>query len=200
MAKKSKTRQSAALAPAAATAKKSAAKPTGTKKVGAKKGPGVKKVASVKKGVGVKKVGAKKGAAGGKKRAATHLRLPVPIARARKLSGDLYQSASLAIWSEAIERAPEHERATLIQLQDAICDAADLLRLARATNPKHLRLFCVACFDRGELPTTTPRFVAAASAEDALEIWRAAFKGETGAGKPQARLVPELTETPGMLE
>jgi hypothetical protein len=187
MAKKSKTRQGAAKVPApkkAATAKK--------------------RGVSVKKSLGVKKIlGAKKGAAGGKKRA-THLKLPLPIARARKLSGDLYQSASLAIWSDAIERAPEPERATLIQLQDAICDAADLLKLAKATNPKNLRLFWVARFDRDNLPTapptTPPRFIAAASEEEALEIWRATFKDEQGPGSPRARLVPELGEAPGLLE
>ena len=92
----------------------------------------------------------------------THLALALPLARARKLAGDLYESAGLALWSEAIEKAPEPERATLIQLQDAICDAADLLKLAKATNPKHLHLYLVACFDRDDLPTTQPSFVTAA--------------------------------------
>ena len=147
-----------------------------------------------------KPVGVKKKAVGGKKRAATHLALPLPLARARKLSGDLYKSAGLALWAEAIEEAPEPERATLIQLQDAICDAADLLKLAKATNPKHLHLYLVACFDREDLPTTPPRFVTATSEEEALEIWRAAFKGSYGRRKPRARLVPGLGETPGLLD
>lgn len=146
-----------------------------------------------------KSAGGKKKAASGRKRAVTHLALALPLARARKLSGDLYESAGLALWAEAIERAPEPERTTLIQLQDAICDAADLLKLAKATNPKHLHLYLVACFDRDDLPTTPLRFVTATSEEEALEIWRAAFKGTYGRRNPLARLVPELGETPGLL-
>jgi hypothetical protein len=135
----------------------------------------------------------------GKKRSATHLALPLPLARARKLAGDLYESAGLALWAEAIEKAPEPERATLIQLQDAICEAADLLKSAKATNPKHLHVYLVACFDRDDLPITPPSFVTAASDEEALKIWRAAFKGTYGRRKPKARLVPALGETPGLL-
>ncbi len=135
----------------------------------------------------------------GKKRSATHLALALPLARARKLAGDLYESAGLALWAEAIEKAPEPERATLIQLQDAICEAADLLKLAKATNPKHLHVYLVACFDRDDLPITPPSFVTAASDEEALKIWRAAFKGTYGRRKPKARLVPALGETPGLL-
>jgi hypothetical protein len=147
-----------------------------------------------------KKSASAKKAAGGGKRVAGRIALTAPLAKARKLSGDLYQSAALSIWAAAIEAAPEPERAVLIQLQDAICDAADLLRDARATNPKHLQLYWVACFDRDGLPATPPHFVAAASEEEALDIWRTAFKGEYGRRKPKARLVPKLGETPGLLE
>ena len=163
-----------------------------------KRAPKKKAPASLKR-LAPKPDGGKKKAAGGKKRTATHLALPLPLARARKLSGDLYESAGLALWAEAIEKAPEPERVTLIQLQDAICEAADLLKLAKATNPKHLHLYLVACFDRDDLPITPPSFVTAASEVEALEIWRVAFKGTYGRRKPRARLVPALGETPGLL-
>jgi hypothetical protein len=166
-------------------------------------GAAEKKRAPKKAPASVKKRAAKpdggKTKAVGKKRTATHLALPLPLARARKLSGDLYESAGLALWAEAIEKAPEPERATLIQLQDAICEAADLLKLAKATNPRHLHLYLVACFDRDDLPITPPSFITAASEVEALEIWRAAFKGTYGRRKPRARLVPALGETPGLL-
>ena len=78
------------------------------------------------------------------KRVAARLNLPLPLARARKLSGDLYQAAGLSLWAEAIDAAAPETREELIQLQDAICDAGDLLKEAKATNPKHLALFMVA--------------------------------------------------------
>jgi hypothetical protein len=175
MAKKSKINQLAASEP------------------GAPKKPPAKKRAP-------KPAGVKKKAAGGKKRVATHLALALSLAKARKLAGDLYESAGLAFWAEAIEKAPAPERATLTQLQDAICDAADLLKLAKSTNPRHLHIYLVACFDREDLPTTPPRFVTAKSEEEALEIWRAAFKGSYGRRKPRARLVPGLGETPSLMD
>jgi hypothetical protein len=148
-----------------------------------------------------KSAGVKKKAAGGKKRrVATHLALALPLARARKLAGDLYESAGLALWAEAIEKAPAPERAMLTQLQDAICDAADLLKLAKSTNPKHLHLYLVACFDREDLPITPPRFVTATSEEEALAIWRAAFKGSYGRRKPRALMVPGLGEAPSLMD
>ena len=117
-------------------------------------GAAAKKRAPKKATASVKKPGSV-----GKKRPATHLALALPLAKARKLSGDLYEAAGLALWAEAIEKAQEPERATLIQLQDAICDAADLLKLAKATNPKHLHLYLVACFDRDDLPITPEKLL-----------------------------------------
>ncbi len=202
MAKKEKTRRSrpargalvegAAKGREGASARKRtamvASKTTGAARA-AKKYTGPKKIANAKKIAGAKK-----------KRVAGRIALTAPLAKARKLSGDLYQSAALSIWAAAIEAAAEPERAVLIQLQDAICDAADLLRDARATNPKHLQLYWVACFDRDGLPATPPRFITATGEDEALEIFRAAFKSEIGRRKPRARLVPKLAETPGLLE
>jgi hypothetical protein len=180
-----------------------------------KKGTAAKKATAARKGTAAKKktgalaaksaggARAAKKASGGAKRSSGNrplgrTALTAPLARARKLSGDLYQAAGLAIWAEAVEAAPEPERAVLMQLQDAICDAADLLRDARATNPKHLRLYWVACFDREGLPATPPRFITAADEDEALQIFRAAFKGEFGRRKPRAQLVPALAEKPAL--
>ncbi|MCI4677276.1 hypothetical protein K9U39_19340 [Rhodoblastus acidophilus] len=133
-----------------------------------------------------------------KQRWASSLSLTMPLSRARKLAGDLYEAASLALWAEAIDGAAETKKADLVRLQDSICDAADFLREARATNPRHLQLFLVACFDRDGLPTTEPRFVTAASEAEAIAIWREAFKGEFGRKRPQARPAPALAAAPGL--
>lgn len=135
-----------------------------------------------------------------KKRASSQLSLTMPLARARKIAGDLYEAAGLAMWADAIETAAEPKKADLIQFQDSICDAADFLRQAKATNPKHLRLFLVACLDRHGLPSTPPKFVTAASEEEALAIWREAFKGEYGRRRPHAWPAPELASAPGLHE
>ncbi len=135
-----------------------------------------------------------------KKPAAGALSLTLPLARARKLAGDLYQAAGHGIWAEALDKATSESREQLIHLQDAICDAGDILREAKAGNPKHLGLYMVACYDRDGLPATPPRFVTAASADKALEIWKAAFAGEYGRRKPRAEKVPERGEAPGLHE
>jgi cytochrome c553 len=135
-----------------------------------------------------------------KKRASSALSLTMPLARARKLAGDLYEAAGLAFWAEAIETAGPPRKKALVHLQDSVCEAADFLRAAKATNPKHLQLFCVACHDRDGLPTTMPRFVTAASEEEALAIWRKAFKGEYGHQRPRARPVPALAAAPELHE
>ena len=132
--------------------------------------------------------------AGGSKKGTSRLALPLPLARARKLAGDLYQAAGLAFWAEAIEAAPEPERDVLIQLQETVCDVADLLREAKATNPKHLKLYWVACLDREGLPATPPHFVTASDEEEAQALFRAAFKGEIGRRKPRAQIVPNQAE------
>ena len=132
----------------------------------------------------------------GKKRAAGKLALSLPLSRARKLAGDLYQSAGLAFWAEAIEKSPPAERETLIQLQDSICDVADLLKEARAANPRRLHLYWVASFDREGVPASKPRFVTASSEAEALELFRSKFKDEVGRRKPRAQLVPDLAEEP----
>lgn len=162
----------------------------GAKKAAAKKSVGKKSV--------VKKGGSKKAAA--KKRSAGGLNLFLPLAKARKLAGDLYEAAGLALWTEAIASAEEPKKSGLVQLQDSICDAADFLREAKASNPRHLRLFWVACLDRHGLPSTTPRFVTAATEEEALAIWREAFKGEYGRRRPHAWPVPALASAPGVHE
>jgi hypothetical protein len=133
-----------------------------------------------------------------KKRASSRLSLTMPLARARKLAGDLYEAAGLAMWANEIEPAAEPKKSDLIQLQDSICEAADFLREAKATNPKHLQLFWVACLDRHGLPSTTPRFITAATEEDALAIWREAFKGEYGRRRPHAWPAPALAAAPGL--
>lgn len=184
MAKKSKISKIAAGAPAPK-------KPGATKR-------GLKKAAAVKKATRPeKKPRAEK--AVGKKRASS-LSLTLPLARARKLAGDLYEAAGLALWTEAVEAAAEPKRSELVQLQDSICDAADFLREAKASNPRHLQLFWVACLDRGGLPATAPRFVTATDEEAALAIWREAFKGEYGRRRPHAWPVPTLAAAPGLHE
>jgi hypothetical protein len=188
MAKKSKIRnlQLSRSAPEekSASAKKRAAKGASAKKK-AKNPAAAKPVALAP---------AKKTA--GKKRVAGQLALTLPLARARKLAGDLYQSAGLAFWAEAIDRAQEPERDVLIHLQDAVCDVADLLKEARSTNPRHLRLYWVASFDRDGVPATPPRFITAGDEDEALKIFGTAFKGEVGRRKPRAKLVPLLAEQP----
>jgi len=133
-----------------------------------------------------------------KKRVAGKLTLTLPLARARKLAGDLYQAAGLRWWTEAVEAAEPEAREELIALQDAVCDAGDLLKQARQSNPKHLHLFMVACFERDGLPGTPPQFVTAGSEDEAIEIWKAAFKGEFGRRKPRAQKIPERGEKPGL--
>jgi hypothetical protein len=135
-----------------------------------------------------------------KKRGSSVLGLPLPLARARKLAGDLYEAAGLALWAEAIESADESKRSALVHLQDSVCEAADFLRKAKATNPRHLQLYCVACRGSDGLPTTEPRFVTAASEKEALAIWRDAFKGEYGRRRPRADLIPALAAAPGLHE
>jgi hypothetical protein len=137
---------------------------------------------------------------GPKKRASSVLGLTMPLARARKLAGDLYEAAGLALWTEAIETAEEPKKSGLAHLQDSVCEAADFLREAKATNPKRLHLYCVACLDRDGLPTTEPRFITAASEKEALAIWRKAFKGAYGRRRPRARLVPALAAAAGLHE
>jgi hypothetical protein len=56
----------------------------------------------------------------------------------------------------------------------------------------------VACFDRDGLPATPPRFITAAGEDEALQIFRAAFKGEFGRRKPRAQRVPALAEKPAL--
>jgi hypothetical protein len=205
MAKKNKVRRlRIALTAPAKTRGTNAKKATAAKKgATAKKATAAKKKTAALTAKSARGARASKKAAGGAKdspgkRPAGRISLTAPLSRARKLSGDLYQSAGLALWAEAVEAAPEPDRSVLIQLQDAICDAADLLRDARATNPKHLRLYWVACFDREGLPATPPRFITAADEDEALKIFRAAFKGEFGRRKPRAHLVPALAEKPAL--
>ena len=133
-----------------------------------------------------------------KKRGSSVLGLTMPLARARKLAGDLYEAAGLALWAEAIKSADEPKRSALVHLQDSVCEAADFLRKAKATNPKHLHLYCVACRGRDGLPTTEPRFVTAASEKEALAIWRKAFTGEFGRRRPRAHVIPALAAAPGL--
>ena len=135
-----------------------------------------------------------KKAAGGKKRAPGQLALFLPLSKARKLAGDLYQSASLAFWAEAIEKSSPAEREILVKLQDSVCDVADLLKEARSANPRRLHLYWVAFFDRDRLPASPPRFVTAASEAEALELFKAEFRDEIGRRKPRAQLVPHLAE------
>ena len=174
------------------------AKKTKTSKSAAR--PARKKPQAAKKRQAPKKQGAAKKREAPKKRGSSVLGLTLPLARARKLAGDLYEAAGLALWAEAIESAEEAKRSALIHLQDSVCEAADFLREAKATNPKHLHLYWVACLDLDGLPTTNPRFVTAASEKEALAIWRMAFKGEYGRRRPRAQLVPALAAAPGMHE
>ena len=183
MARKSKT------SPAKADA---AAEPTAVKAASARSAPAKGRAA---KGGSEKKAAAKKAAV--KKRAASRLSLSLPLARARKLAGDLYEAAGLALWAEAIETAAEPNKTELVALQESICEAADFLRDAKAANPRHLQLFWVACLDRSGLPSTTPHFVTAASEEDALAICRDRFKKEFGRRRPHAFPVPPLADAPG---
>ena len=175
MAKKSKTQASSSsrATPKTAPASKSArAKKTVAPAVAGSAGKSAKK------------------AAGAKKRAA--LALDLPLARARKLAGDLYQSAGLAIWAAAIESSGEAARAELLALQDAICDAADLFKAARATNPRHLALFLVACYDGEGLAVTPPRFVTAASAERRWKSGARPSRAPSAAASPARIQVPPL--------
>ena len=133
-----------------------------------------------------------------KKRVAGQLTLTLPLARARKLAGDLYEVAGLRLWADAIEAATPGTREDLIHLQDAICDAGDLLKQAKQSNPKHLQLFMVACFERDGLPVTPPQFITAVSEDEAIAIWKAAFKGEFGRRKPRAQKIPERGDQPGL--
>ena len=165
-----------------------------------KKPQAAKKRQTPKKQGGPKKQGAAKKRGAPKKRGSNVLGLTLPLARARKLAGDLYEAAGLALWAEAIESAEEAKRSALVHLQDSLCEAADLLREAKATNPKHLHLYWVACLDRDGLPTANPRFVTAASEKEALAVWRKAFKGEFGRRRPRAQLVPSLAAVPGVHE
>lgn len=135
-----------------------------------------------------------------KKRSSSRLSLTMPLARARRIAGDLYEAAGLALWAEAIESVGEPRKSELIHLQDSICDAADFLREAKATNPRHLQLFWVACLDRDGLPATPPRFITAVNEEEALAIWREAFKGEYGRRRPRAFLAPTRADAPGLHE
>jgi hypothetical protein len=135
-----------------------------------------------------------------KNRSSSQLSLTMPLARARKLAGDLYEAAGLAMWAGAIDSASESRKAALVHLQDSICDAADFLRGAKATNPHHLQLFWVACLNDEGLPCAEPRFVTAANEQQALEIWRDAFKdagkGENRRCAPRAWPAPALAPTP----
>ncbi|MBB4197040.1 hypothetical protein CCR94_23285 [Rhodoblastus sphagnicola] len=133
-----------------------------------------------------------------KKRVSSKLALTLPLSRARKLASDLHQAAGLRLWAEAIEAAAPEVREELIQLQDAICDAGDLLKQAKSNNPKHLALFMVACCERDGRPATPPQFVTAASEDEAVAIWKAAFKGQFGRRKPRAQRVPERGEEVGL--
>jgi len=148
----------------------------------------------------VKKIAAPPTARAEKKNRSSQLSLTMPLARARKLAGDLYEAAGLAMWAGAIDAASESRKSALVHLQDSICDAADFLRGAKATNPRHLQLFWVACMDDRGIPCTAPRFVTAANEEQALEIWRDAFldaaKGKNGRCRPQAWPAPPLAPTP----
>jgi hypothetical protein len=193
MAKKSKM---APVDPSDGTSEKNIApkkRTTPTKRAASDAARGAKKAAN-KKNV-VKKGGSKKTAT---KKRSGGLSLSLPLARARKLAGDLYEAAGLAWWTEAIASAEEPKKANLVQLQESICDAADFLREAKPSNPRHLQLFWVACLDRHGLPSTTPRFVTAATEEEALAIWREAFKGEYGRRRPHAWPVPALASTSGV--
>ncbi|MCW2274253.1 hypothetical protein GJ654_07395 [Rhodoblastus acidophilus] len=133
-----------------------------------------------------------------KKRVAGKLTLTLPLTRARKLAGDLYEAAGMRLWAEAMEAASPEAREELIQAQDAICDAGDLLKQAKQCNPKHLSLFMVACFERDGLPVTPPQFITASSEDEAIAIWKAAFKGEFGRRKPRAQKIPERGDQPGL--
>jgi hypothetical protein len=133
-------------------------------------------------------------------RSVGRLALDLPVVRARKLAGDLYEAAGLAIWSEAIERAAESERAELTQLQDAICEAADLFKAAKLANPRHLTLYMVACFDREGIPDTPPRFITAPDEAAAVAIWKLAYKGQYGRRKPRAVKIPARRDASGVAE
>ncbi len=174
--------------------KKTAAKKSAVKQSAAPRSGGKKKAEKLPT-TGKTSAAPRAKKSGAKKKAAGQLTLTLSLSRARKLAGDLYQSATLAFWAEAIEAAPAAEREMLTQLQDAICDAADLLKQARSANPRHLNLYMIAFFDREGLPAT-PHFVSAAGEDEALEIFKSAHKGEIGRRKPRARLVPLLAAEP----
>lgn len=128
-----------------------------------------------------------------KKRASNGLNLTLPLARARKLAGDLYEAAGLKIWAAAFDAADEAQKHELIRLQDAICDAGDFLRAAKANNPRHLRLFCIE-------DDSLRRFVTAADEAEALKIFREAQKNGAGdkrmARRPKITAVPTLGASP----
>jgi hypothetical protein len=126
------------------------------------------------------------------------LTLPLSLSRARKLAGDLHQAAGLTLWADALETAAPEAHEVLVKLQDAICDAGDLLKMAKASNPKHLSLFMVACFERDGVPATPPQFVTAASEDEALAIWKAAFRGKYGRRKPRAERIPDRGDQAGL--
>ena len=132
----------------------------------------------------------------GGKRTAGQLALTMPLARARRLAGDLYEAAGLAIWTEALERADEAAREEILALQEAVCEAADLFKEARSTNPHRLSLYLVACYDRDGLPDTPPHFVTAASGEDAIKLWKLANRDKFGRRKPRAQKVPPRGDKP----
>jgi hypothetical protein len=126
-------------------------------------------------GAAPKKAAAKKRA----RKAAGGLSLSLSLAKARRLAGDLYEAAGHALWGEAIDAAQSPEREALIALQDAICDAADALGGVKALGLHPLRQYCIV------QPGSAPRFVTAATQEEALAMWKA-----TGDAPGEALVLP----------